>query len=80
MDSMDKFFIATAGASEGRPGGENWLFTSAVKIETCRPGLVDDVKAAWIAFRHKFPGYSASVEDGRWIYRVADEGELASWL
>ncbi|SPO01946.1 uncharacterized protein DNG_04619 [Cephalotrichum gorgonifer] len=80
MDSMDFFYHAMAGAGQGRPEKDHWLFTAAIRIDTDRPGLVDDVKAAWIALRYKFPGFSSVIKDGRWIYRVADKAELASWL
>ncbi|KAK0738833.1 hypothetical protein B0T18DRAFT_422946 [Schizothecium vesticola] len=83
LDSFDKFFIFIGSVGQGRPEKQNWHVATAIKLETKRApdNFVNDVRDAWIALRHQFPGYSAVIEDGRWIYRTADdEAELNSWL
>ena len=82
LDSFDKFFIFIGSVGQGRPDKQNWHVTSAIKVKTRRSGsdFVDEVRDAWIALRYEFPGYAAVIEDGRWVYRTADEAELTSWL
>ncbi|KAF7562332.1 hypothetical protein G7046_g1839 [Stylonectria norvegica] len=81
LDSFDKFFIFIGSLGQGRPDKQNWYVTSAIRVETKRSNFVDDVKSAWTSLRQTFPEYAAVIEDGRWIYRTADdENELNAWL
>lgn len=80
FDEFEKFFLFIAGNGQGRRDRQNWLPTTAIKLSTERVNFVEDVKAAWKALRYDHPGYAALIQDGRWIYTIADEQELASWM
>ncbi|EFQ99798.1 hypothetical protein MGYG_02810 [Nannizzia gypsea CBS 118893] len=80
VDDLEKLYLFFAGIGHGRPEKQNWHTTTAIKVETEREGFVEDVKEAWKALRYDHPNLSAVVQDGRWIYHVADEQELCLWL
>ena len=80
LDEFEKFFLFIAGNGQGRPDRQNWSPTVGIKLSIERVNFVEDVKAAWKALRYDHPGYAALIQDGRWIYTVADERELASWM
>ena len=80
FDEFEKFFLFIAGNGQGRRDRQNWLPTTGIKLSTERVNFVEEVKAAWKALRYDHPGYAALIQDGRWIYTVADEAELVSWM
>jgi hypothetical protein len=80
VDYLENFFLIVAQSGQGRPDKDNWYPTTAIRLETTREQFIDDVRAAWKALRYDHPILSAVVENHRWIYHVADEQELSSWL
>ncbi|KAM5456324.1 hypothetical protein MaudCBS49596_001346 [Microsporum audouinii] len=80
VDDLEKLYLFFATIGYGRPDKQNWYTTTAIKVETEREDFVEDVKEAWKALRYDHPNLSATIQDDRWIYRVADEQELCSWL
>lgn len=80
IDDFEKFFLFIAVVGQGRPEKQNWHTTTAVKIETKRGDFAEDVREAWTALRYDHPSLSAIIEGDHWVYHVADQQELSSWL
>ncbi|KAF1978067.1 hypothetical protein BU23DRAFT_654410 [Bimuria novae-zelandiae CBS 107.79] len=80
VDYLESFFLFVGILGQGRPDKDNWYPTTAIRVETDREQFIGDVKAAWKALRYDHPILAATVEDYRWIYHLAEEQELSSWL
>ncbi|EFR01003.1 hypothetical protein MGYG_04005 [Nannizzia gypsea CBS 118893] len=79
IDHLETYYLFMADRGSGQPR-QNWYTTAAIKIKTEREDFSKDIKNVWTALRYEHPNYSAFVQNDRWIYNVADEQELGSWL
>ena len=80
IDAVERFYLFIATAGQGRQDNSHWRAAMGLKIETKRERFVEQVKQAWRALRYDPPGLSAFIESDRWVYHVADQEELSSWL
>ncbi|KAI0456728.1 hypothetical protein F5B21DRAFT_466543 [Xylaria acuta] len=80
VDYLESFFLFVGILGQGRPDKDNWYPSAAIKVDTARENFIEDVKAAWKALRYDHPIIAAEVQEYRWIYHIANEQELNSWL
>ena len=80
LDDMERFFSLAGKGGVGATDGQHWHIAVMAKIKTTGLDLKKDVTIAWKSLRCMNPCLSAIVQGDRWIYTVADEQELESWL
>ena len=79
LDGLEAFFTIphTLGAEHKR---QHWAMSTGIRIRTQRPNFAEDVRAAWISLRYRHPVLATKVEDGRFVYRIADGTSFRSNL
>ncbi|GKT49749.1 loline biosynthesis cluster 1 transcription factor lolU1 [Colletotrichum spaethianum] len=80
LDDMERFFGLAGEGGVGATDGQHWHISVMAKIKTTGLDLRKVIPTAWKNLRGINPCLSAVVRDNRWIYTVADEQELESWL
>lgn len=81
LDSMERFYQLMASLGQGRPSRSNGSISMGIKVKTQRRDtFIADVREAWKAVRFNHPSVAAFVENGGWVYNVADRDEMNQWL
>lgn len=80
LDSMERFYQLVGSLGQGRPSRSNWSITMGIKVNSRRDTFVTDIREAWAAMRFEYPSIAAFVENGGWVYNVADHDEMNRWL
>ena len=79
LDDLESFFTSlhALGVQHNR---QHWALSTGIKIRTERATFTEDIKSVWIALRYRHPVLATQVEDGKLVYKTADEIELKQWL